>query len=99
MYEPKRPPIITSQTLSLPDMRYGIVRCDKFVDIEDPTMDPLHIHGYLEIFFQSFKGRFLPRERYGVSRGEGGNSDQSAKRRARLHLSMLGRLRLRMPLD
>ena len=72
MYEPKRPPIITSQTLSLPDMRYGIVRCDKFVDIEDPTMDPLHIHGYLEIFFNLSKDvSFLVNDTvYPVAKGE-----------------------------
>ena len=72
MYEPKRPPIITSKTLSLPDMRYGIVRCDKFVDIEDPTMDPLHIHGYLEIFFNLSKDvSFLVNDTvYPVAKGE-----------------------------
>jgi AraC-like DNA-binding protein len=72
MYEPKRPPIITSKTLSLPEMRYGIVRCDAFVDIEDPTMDPLHIHGYLEVFFNLSKDvSFLVNDTvYPVAKGE-----------------------------
>ena len=51
MYEPKRPPLLTKKTPSLPEMRYSIKRVSDYIDIEDPTIDPLHIHGYLEIFY------------------------------------------------
>lgn len=51
MYEPKRIPRFTGATEALPALRYGIKKADDFIDINDPTIDPLHIHGYLEIFF------------------------------------------------
>ena len=51
MYEPKRIPLLTKSTEPLPALRYGIQRADSFIDLEDPTIDPLHIHSYLEIFF------------------------------------------------
>ena len=51
MYEPKRPPRITKKTVPLPEMRYGIFSGATYVDLLDPTIDPLHIHEYLEIFY------------------------------------------------
>ena len=51
MYEPKRIPSLDAKTAPIPEIRYGILKADHFIDIEDPTIDPLHIHGYLEIFF------------------------------------------------
>lgn len=51
MYEPKRPPLLTKKTPPLPEMRYSIVCKDNFIDIDDPTMDPLHIHEHLEVFY------------------------------------------------
>lgn len=51
MYEPKRPPLLTKKTPPLPQMRYSIKCKDEFIDIDDPTIDPLHIHEYLEIFY------------------------------------------------
>ncbi len=53
MYEPKRIPSLYAQTEPLPPMRYGIKKADSFIDLEDPTIDPLHIHDYLEIFFNT----------------------------------------------
>ena len=51
MYEPKRPPRLYSKTPPLPAMRYGIYFKDTFIDVDDPTIDPLHIHESLEIFY------------------------------------------------
>jgi hypothetical protein len=51
MYEPKRPPRLTKKTIALPGMRYGISSGATYVDLLDPTIDPLHIHEYLEIFY------------------------------------------------
>ena len=51
MYEPKRIPRLTQTIDMLPTLHYGINKADDFIDVDDPTIDPLHIHGYLEIFF------------------------------------------------
>ncbi len=51
MYEPKRPPHLPSKTPPLPEIRYGVFCKDALIDIDDPTIDPLHIHEYLEIFY------------------------------------------------
>ena len=72
MYEPKRIPRITETSAPLSEMRYGITKSEDFIDLADPTIDPLHIHGYLEIFFSidaevSF---FVNDEVYHVKRGD-----------------------------
>ena len=53
MYEPKRPPRLYAKTPPLPAMRYGIYFKDTFIDVDDPTIDPLHIHESLEIFYNA----------------------------------------------
>ena len=72
MYEPKRIPSLDAKTAPLPEIRYGIQKSDQFVDLEDPTIDPLHIHGYLEIFFSiCAEVSFLVNDTlYPVSRGD-----------------------------
>ena len=51
MYEPKRLPSLTAKTIPVPDMKYGLLCRPNPIDIDDPTLDPLHIHEYLEIFY------------------------------------------------
>ena len=51
MYEPKRLPSLTAKTIPVPDMKYGLFCRPNPIDIDDPTLDPLHIHEYLEIFY------------------------------------------------
>ena len=63
MYEPKRIPRITETSAPLSEMRYGITKSEDFIDLADPTIDPLHIHGYLEIFFQHRRRGFISCER------------------------------------
>ena len=72
MYEPKRIPSLDAKTAPLPEIRYGIKKSNQFVDLEDPTIDPLHIHGYLEIFFSiSAEVSFLVNDTLDpVSRGD-----------------------------
>ena len=50
MYEPKRIPDLAHLTVPIGAMRYGAMHCRDAIDLADPTIDPLHIHGYLEIF-------------------------------------------------
>ena len=72
MYEPKRIPPISEKTFPLPEIRYGIKRGNAFIDLEDPTIDSLHVHGYIEIFFNRAKDvSFLVNDTvYPVAAGE-----------------------------
>lgn len=72
MYEPKHSPSL-DQSVSLPSgMRFGISHLNDFIRREDPNADPLHIHNYLEIFFNlSSDASFLVNNTlYPVQRGE-----------------------------
>ena len=50
MYEPKYLPRLTETIGTFPDMRFAIVYNNKYLKVDDPDADPLHIHNYLEIF-------------------------------------------------
>lgn len=49
MYEPTYLPKMEESLLR--DLRFGVLYSDKEVNVDDPNIEPLHIHEYLEIFF------------------------------------------------
>lgn len=51
MFEAVNKPLVDHQSLNIPDFKFGIIHCREFVDPNAPTVDPLHIHEQLEIFF------------------------------------------------
>ena len=55
MYQPKYLPKLNSKTDPISDMRFGITHSNSFININSQTIDPLHIHGYMEIFFNVSK--------------------------------------------
>jgi len=55
MYQPKYIPKLESKTDTISDMRFGITHTKSFIDINSQSIDPLHIHGYMEIFFNVSK--------------------------------------------
>lgn len=72
MYQPKYKPQLENALRAIPEMSYGIIRSDDYVDKDAPDIDPLHLHGYLEIFFNIDSDvSFLVNDRlYPVARGE-----------------------------
>ncbi len=50
MYEPKNLPQLNETVSTFSGMRFSIVYNNKYLKIDDPDSDPLHIHNYLEIF-------------------------------------------------
>ena len=50
MYEPKNVPQLNETISSLSGMRFSVVYSNKYLKVDDPDADPLHIHNYLEIF-------------------------------------------------
>ena len=51
MYQPKYLPNLDSKVDSISDMRFGITHTKSFIDCHSQNIDPLHMHGYMEIFF------------------------------------------------
>lgn len=51
MYEPKNLPQLTEIISALSPIRFSVVYSNKYLKIDDPDADPLHIHNCLEIFF------------------------------------------------
>jgi len=51
MYEPTYLPQLGNTLPASSAIRFGIERRSRFVRCDDPDADPLHIHNYLEIFF------------------------------------------------
>ena len=50
MYEPKNVPQLNETISALSGMRFSVVYSNKYLKVDDPDADPLHIHNYLEIF-------------------------------------------------
>lgn len=50
MYEPKYLPQLNNVTVPVPFMRFGVLHENKYRYPDETDADPLHIHGYLEIF-------------------------------------------------
>ena len=55
MYQPKYLPELSRCAEAMSDMRFGITYTNTFIDRNSSDIDPLHIHGYLEIFFNVSK--------------------------------------------
>ena len=72
MLQPNFFPRLARETIPLSPMRFGMTHPNTVVNCEDPTLDPLHIHGCLEIFFNLDSDvSFLVNDRlYPVARGE-----------------------------
>lgn len=72
MQQPHFFPRLERETIPLPPMRFGMTHTSHVVRCDDPALDPLHIHGYLEIFFNlDAEVSFLVNDRlYPVARGE-----------------------------
>ncbi|MBQ4325231.1 MAG: helix-turn-helix domain-containing protein [Clostridia bacterium] len=51
MYEPKYLPSFEEEAVSLGGIRFAIVHADKYIPQNNPDADPMHVHKYLEIFF------------------------------------------------
>ncbi len=51
MYNPKYIPNLNQELTILKDIRFGIVYRSEFVIPDNTSVEQLHIHGYLEIFF------------------------------------------------
>ena len=51
MYSPKFLPTLSGKTTELPPMRFGMTHTEGIISCDDPGIDPCHIHGYLEIYF------------------------------------------------
>lgn len=49
MYEPRYSP--TMQESFIDGVRFGALKADRYVRVGDPDIEPLHIHEYVEIFF------------------------------------------------
>lgn len=50
MYEPKHLPQLTESISALSHIRFSAVYSNKYLKMDDPDADPLHIHNCLEIF-------------------------------------------------
>ena len=50
MYEPKNVPQLNETISALSGMRFSVVYSNKYLKVDDPDADPLHIHNCLEIF-------------------------------------------------
>ena len=50
MYEPRNLPQLNEAISALSSMRFSIVHNNKYSKADDPDVDPLHIHNFLEIF-------------------------------------------------
>ena len=72
MYEPKRPPQINRSTVALSKMRFFVAQVKEYIDLGDPTIDPLHIHDTLEFYLNGErKVKFLVNGKvYSVESGE-----------------------------
>ncbi len=72
MLQPHFLPRLERETIPLPPMRFGMTHTSSVVSCDDPKLDPLHIHGYLEVFFNlDAEVSFLVNDRlYPVARGE-----------------------------
>lgn len=51
MYEPKYPPTLNESSVSLSNLRFGILHKAEYVNPDAPETDPLHIHNAVEIFW------------------------------------------------
>ena len=51
MYEPIYRPQLNGSFALLNHIHFGLVHEKKVIAIDDPSIEPLHMHGYLEIFF------------------------------------------------
>lgn len=51
MYEPTRPPKMEQMLAFVPITKYAVRHQREFVDIKDPSIEPLHIHPYAEIIY------------------------------------------------
>lgn len=53
MYEPKYLPSLDQRLSSLSGIRFSIVNTKNIISRDDPGIEPLHVHNYLEIFFNN----------------------------------------------
>lgn len=53
MYEPKYLPSLDQSLRCLSDIRFSIINTKNIIYRDDPGIEPLHVHNYLEIFFNN----------------------------------------------
>ncbi len=51
MYKPTFIPVLDQELSLLSNTRFGIIHKSNYVESDNPSIEQLHIHGYLEIFF------------------------------------------------
>ena len=72
MYQPKYRPQLENTLHAIPEITYGINRPNEYIEQGVAELDPLHLHGYLELFYNIDSDvSFLVNDRlYPVARGE-----------------------------